>query len=223
MPRKRTIRVSVCARCSTEFVRAHFRVRDDPKYCSTACKFGTVSQRLWESVTKTDTCWIRDGASTSGGYTGLRYKGRTVTAHRVAWEEATGETLSSSDFICHTCDVRQCMRNDDEGTYTVDGVHYPRRGHLFKAPGHMANTRDMIAKGRKRVATGASNGRRTRPESTPRGAGHANSKLTDEAVVEIRARYAAGGINQHQLAAEYGVTFSNISYVVRGVTWKHLL
>lgn len=39
-------------------------------------------------------------------------------------------------------------------------------------------------------------------------------KLTDVQVEEIRTRYAAGGIMQKELGVEYGVTQSQISYIV---------
>jgi hypothetical protein len=45
------------------------------------------------------------------------------------------------------------------------------------------------------------------------------TKLTWEQVREIRARYAAGGISQPQLAREYGVVQGNISSVLLGKTW----
>lgn len=48
------------------------------------------------------------------------------------------------------------------------------------------------------------------------GENHAAAKLTNEQVVEIRRRYAAGGISQRPLAAEYGVSQPVISKVIRG-------
>ena len=48
------------------------------------------------------------------------------------------------------------------------------------------------------------------------------AKLTDEKVRAIRARWAAGGIPQAKLAADYGVTRSLISMVVTRKIWKHL-
>lgn len=44
-------------------------------------------------------------------------------------------------------------------------------------------------------------------------------KLTEETVREIRARYAAGGVTQKQLAAEFGINQSKISEVVNRVRW----
>lgn len=48
------------------------------------------------------------------------------------------------------------------------------------------------------------------------------SKLTEADVLEIRRRYAAGGIYQRQLAEEYGVEQSNIGFIVRRKTWTHI-
>lgn len=53
----------------------------------------------------------------------------------------------------------------------------------------------------------------------PRGESMATSKLTQQQVAEIRKRYAAGGIRQKDIAAEYGITQSNVSFLVRNITW----
>jgi hypothetical protein len=76
-------------------------------------------------------------------------------------------------------------------------------GHLFLGT-HKDNMADMAAKHR------AAHGER-----------HTFAKLTEAQVAEIRARYAAGGVRQVDLAREYGVSQVNISHVVRGTTWRH--
>ena len=48
------------------------------------------------------------------------------------------------------------------------------------------------------------------------------SILTERDVVEIRNRYAAGGITQTALAKEFGVHVATLSQVVRHKTWKHV-
>jgi hypothetical protein len=52
-------------------------------------------------------------------------------------------------------------------------------------------------------------------------AGDANSaaKLTSNEARLIKERYGAGGVSQRQLAAEFGVSQSNINWIVRGATW----
>lgn len=66
------------------------------------------------------------------------------------------------------------------------------------------------------------------PEFTPLSAAEARelqpakrptTKLTYELAQEIRALYAAGGWSYTKLAEEYGVTFENIGYLIRGKTW----
>jgi len=47
-----------------------------------------------------------------------------------------------------------------------------------------------------------------------------NNKLTAEQVREVASRYAAGGVTQTSLAAEYGVSVAVINYVVTGKYWK---
>lgn len=48
------------------------------------------------------------------------------------------------------------------------------------------------------------------------------SKLTEASVVEIRGRYAAGGVTQEDLAGEFGVSISTIRNITNRKTWKHL-
>lgn len=48
------------------------------------------------------------------------------------------------------------------------------------------------------------------------------AKLTAAIVTEIRARYAAGNVTHKTLAAEYGITQSNVSMIIHRQTWTHL-
>jgi hypothetical protein len=54
------------------------------------------------------------------------------------------------------------------------------------------------------------------------GEGSPTAKLTAANVRAIRARFAAGGVTQTALAAEYGVKGVAVSNVVTRRTWKHL-
>ncbi len=75
-----------------------------------------------------DACWIWTGRLNDGGYGVTPRKGDL--AHRVAWERAKGPIIRGA-MICHRCDNRKCVNP----------------AHLF--PGSsLANTRDMLAKGR---------------------------------------------------------------------------
>ncbi len=56
----------------------------------------------------------------------------------------------------------------------------------------------------------------------PRGVDNPEAKLSEENVLEIRARYAAGGTTLVALAAEFGVTFALIGCIVRRKIWRHI-
>ena len=48
------------------------------------------------------------------------------------------------------------------------------------------------------------------------------TKLTDDAVRAIRARYAAGGVTLVALGREYGVASATIGKVVKRIQWRHV-
>lgn len=48
------------------------------------------------------------------------------------------------------------------------------------------------------------------------------AKLTEEQVSKIRLRYAAGGVRQADLAAEFGCCQHNISLIIRREKWAHV-
>lgn len=86
---------------------------------------------------------------------------------------------------------------DAEARHTCDNPPCCNPAHLV-AGTHAQNMADMAARGR---------------SSTRR--------LTPESVIDIRTRRAAGD-RPVDLAAEYGVTPSNISQIVTGRIWKHI-
>lgn len=55
-----------------------------------------------------------------------------------------------------------------------------------------------------------------------RGAASPNSKLTEKDVIDIRRKYAAGGVRQIELASEYGVGQMQVSRIIRGERWSHV-
>ncbi len=79
-----------------------------------------------------------------------------------------------------------------------------RPSHLFLGT-QTDNLRDMYEKGRH-----------------PKGEDRGHAKLTNAQVLEMRARYAAGGIRQKDLAKDYGIVQATVSFIVRHVTWTHL-
>jgi hypothetical protein len=55
-----------------------------------------------------------------------------------------------------------------------------------------------------------------------KGTDNGSAKLTEEQVLEIRRRYADGGVTQQALGDEYGVDRSIISDIARRKIWAHL-
>jgi hypothetical protein len=88
--------------------------------------------RFWSKVAKGEGsgCWLWTAGSRQGyGQFGVA-AGRVVDAHRISWELANGP-IPAGLFVCHTCDVRICVRPD----------------HLFLGT-HSDNMQDMHRKGR---------------------------------------------------------------------------
>lgn len=77
--------------------------------------------------------------------------------------------------------------------------------HLFVGT-QAENLADRNAKGRQRI------GER-------KGTNNGNAKLTERDVISIRA---STGMKLRELAAKYGVTPTQISFIRRGKTWGHL-
>lgn len=161
-----------------------------------------VAARFWSKVEKTSGCWIWRGGKTSGsGYGYFRMPDKWVRAHRMAWFLATGEM--PTDCVCHTCDVRLCVRPD----------------HLFLGT-QLENVQDRQRKNR--CARGDKNGARTKPERlTQKGAGHWKAKLNPEKVLAIRALYAKGA-TQLELAEKFNVKRAVISKILLRRLWKHV-
>jgi hypothetical protein len=162
-----------------------------------------LAWRLWSRVIfrgSTD-CWEFQSLKTDG-YGQIWVNGRMMLAHRVAYELEHGSIPEGLDAL-HHCDNPCCINPE----------------HLFLGT-KADNVADMVAKGRQ--AKGERNGMRLHPERRPRGERHGSAKVTAEQVRDLRARFAAGGITQTQLAREAGISRYALSLLLSGRTWAHV-
>ncbi len=141
-------------------------------------------------------CWEWTGGLNAYGYGRVTVAPRTtVFAHRLAWEILRG-SIPAGRCVLHTCDNRRCVNPN----------------HLFLGD-RGDNARDMAAKGRQFL--------QQYPERARRGEQHHATHLTDEAVLEIRERCAAGR-TLDEVADEFGVHRTVISKIALGRAWSHV-
>jgi hypothetical protein len=57
----------------------------------------------------------------------------------------------------------------------------------------------------------------------PRGVRHGMAKITEEIVRAIRSEYATGGVTQTALARKYGLGQMQVSRIIRGEQWDHIV
>jgi hypothetical protein len=67
-----------------------------------------VTERFWERVEITESCWLWRGARTGGGYGQLIIDGRRTYAHRWAYESLVGD-IPVGLQLDHLCRTRHCV------------------------------------------------------------------------------------------------------------------
>ena len=90
---------------------------------------GTIEERFWRKVVKSDYCWTWTGATNDHGYGQIFFEGKLWYAHRMSFMLHTGN--SPSAMVLHRCDNPPCIRPD----------------HLFEGD-NSTNMKDMWSKGR---------------------------------------------------------------------------
>ena len=165
----------------------------------------SVETRFWKSVDRTggpDACWPWTGAKrTRKGY-GSAWDGeRSVSAHRLAYQLANGDT-GDGLLVCHECDNPPCCN--------------PK--HLFEGT-VTDNSDDKVRKGRH--ARGATHGFVLHPERVARGERAGKAKLKEAEVLTIR-RLVAGGRSMRSVAFAYNVHPSTVQGIVKYRYWRFL-
>lgn len=138
-----------CLYCGREFVPRNNNAR---KFCADACRFWAKVDRRGDAE-----CWLWTGAKGHFGHGQLTIRpGRSVHAHRISWEMASGP-IPDGLCVLHHCDVPACVNPS----------------HLFLGTSE-ENFADMRQKGR------------GRNPPKPTGSLNGHAKLTDASVLAIR-------------------------------------
>ena len=88
---------------------------------------------------------------------------------------------------------------------------------------HACRNRHCVAPSHLRWATRSENiADKLRDGTDQFGVRNAMASLTEDQVKEMRRRYAAGGVRQKDLAAEFGIARASVGSIVTGVNWRHL-
>lgn len=176
-----------------------------------------IVTRFWSHVPErpVDGCWEWAAGRHAAGYGKFKANGRTNLAHNFAWTLASGEPIPDDMDVLHACDNPPCVRNDEGGTYEVNGVIRPRFGHLWLGT-DADNVADRDAKGR--TASGERSGGALHPEQR-RGERNGRAVLTLADVAEMRRLRHTTGASYRLLAAQFGVSKAQARRVVTGEQW----
>lgn len=144
-----------------------------------------------------------------------QWKGNDVGMSKLhAWVK---ERLPKPD-ICPKCNLRKAYDLANKGIYdrNLENWEYLCRKCHMESDGRLTNFlkhQTKFAKGNECYKLA----RRIVGEECK------SSKLTEQKVREIRARYATGEYTLEDLGKEYGVCFQSISMVINFKIWKHVI
>lgn len=189
-----------CEHCSQPFTvtAGHAHQRFCSRDCGYAKRIAEGVARFWRNVDRSGgpaACWPWLAGRVESGYGQYHVARRPIGAHRYAYILTHGP-IPDALCVCHSCDNPPCC----------NPAH-----HWLGTKGD--NNRDTAAKGRTRQMS---------LDKRLRGASHGCARLTDSQVIAIRARHAAGGVFLHDIAAEFGISTSNVVMIVQRRTWRHL-
>lgn len=156
--------------------------------------YRNTPESFWDRLDKAGDCWVWTGALYVNGYGAVRWGGKKVYTHRLAFELNSGP-IPEGLFVCHRCDNPPCCNP----------------AHLFLATPR-ENMVDRDAKGR--------HGWARRPDAIPRGEQSLRSVLTLAQVEDARRSHAHGESVQ-SIATRLKRSYKTIHAALTGENWRH--
>lgn len=153
---------------------------------------GSVEERFFRHIEKTDACWLWQGRLVGKGYGSIGLGGagaKQKLVHRLSYEIHKGQ-IPEGMVVMHKCDNPRCVNPD----------------HL-EAGTQSQNIKDAFARGRKMNLP-----------SGVKGEACGASKLMEADVLNIRE----SKLSFSKLAAAYGVNKSTIERIKYRKTWRHI-
>lgn len=144
-------------------------------------------------------------------------KSRHLTAHRVVWETFVGPVPSGFELDHVNGDKQDNRLSNLEAVTRQENIRRALATGLTPT-----GDRHWARRLPERVKRGEQHWSRSKPERICRGERQGTSKLTEDAVRDIRRR-VDNGEERKNLAKEYAVDRSLIDMIMRRVAWKHVL
>lgn len=140
--------MSICEICGSEYYAPPSH-RAKRKTCGKECYVKLartwlckdLSERFWEKVNKTETCWLWTGALLKTGYGSIRINRKAERAHRVAYELEVGP-IPAGKILRHTCDNPRCVNP----AHLIPGTHAENTQDALERKQHLVGERDPKAK-----------------------------------------------------------------------------
>ena len=150
------------------------------------------TDKFWNFVNKTDSCWIWTGPvnNSGNGYGYFTFNKVIFYAHRFSYELHKNK-ISENMCICHKCDNTKCVNPENlwEGT-------------------QKSNIKDSFKKNRFHQAF-------------KEGFSHPNCKITLDVIHDIR-KLRNQGVSGYEIAKKYNMSNQHVYDIANGKYWKKI-